>query len=279
VSGLALVLGGGGSAAVAWEIGVLHGLVESGADARTADTVVGTSAGSIVAVRLLSGGDTALLYEEVCRPVEAGPMELDYPALEARWAEATAGATSAADARRRIGDLARAAPTMPPEQRRQEIAALLPSLDWPEQRLLVAAVNAGDGQPASFDRDSGVLLDAVAASCAVPGVWPPVEVHGETYIDGAVRSSVNVDLAAGHDRVLVLAPLPPPGGLARELARLPEGTRHHVVEADEQSVASFGANPLDPRSGPAAAREGYRQGRREAAAVAALIAAPGARAV
>jgi NTE family protein len=107
-------------------------------------------------------------------------------------------------------------------------------------------------------------------------VWPPVEVHGEPYIDGAVRSSVNVDLAAGSDRVVVLAPLPPLGGMARELARLPEGTRHHVVAADEESVAAFGANPLDPRSGPAAAREGYRQGRREAAAVATLLGAPGA---
>jgi NTE family protein len=272
MSGLAVVLGGGGSAGVAWEIGVVHGLAEGGVGLRSADLLVGTSAGSIVAVRMCSGASTARLFEEVCRPVGAVPMDLDYHAVEAGWAGATVGATSAADARRRIGDLALAAETMTPAQRRSEIAALLPSLEWPERPLVVTAVNTADGEAAWFDRGSEVsLLDAVSASCAVPGVWPPVEVLGTPYMDGAVRSTINADLAAGHERVLVLAPLAPIGGVARELGRLPEGTRHLAIEADERSLATFGSNPLDPRTGPAAAREGYRQGLAQVSAAAAVV--------
>ena len=269
---LAVVLGGGGSAGVAWEIGVLRGLAEEGVDLREAETYVGTSAGAVVALRLLAAADTAELYAEACRPVDATPMELDYPAVEASWAAAAAGATSAADARARIGALALAADTMSPEARRAELAAVLPVREWPEQRLLVTAVAAADGAAASFDRDSGVdLLDAVGASCAVPGVWPPVRVHGAAYVDGAVRSTTNADLAAGHDRVVVLAPLPPLGGVGRELARLPEGTRSLAVEADDGAVRAFGANPLDPRTGPAAAVEGRRQGRERAGEVGAVL--------
>jgi NTE family protein len=97
-------------------------------------------------------------------------------------------------------------------------------------------------------------------------------VGGRTYVDGAVRSTVNVDLAAGSGLVVVLAPMPPIGGIARELDRLPAGTRSHVVESDAQALASFGSNPLDPGTGPGAAREGYRQGQQSAPAVAALLA-------
>lgn len=275
MTGLALVLGGGGAAGVAWELGVLHGLTEAGADLGSADLLVGTSAGAVVAVRLCSGAATEQLFEDACRPVDAEPMEVDYPRLEASWVEATRGAASAVDARRRIGELARAARTMTPEERRAEVAALLPSHEWPRTPLRLAAVNAADGTAAWFDRDSGALLvDAVAASCAVPGVWPPAEVLGALYIDGAVRSTVNVDLASGHERVLVLAPLPPIGGVDRELGRLPDGTRHVAIEADAGSLGAFGTNPLDPRTGPAAAHEGRRQGRAAAAAVSALASSP-----
>ena len=52
----AIVLGGGGSAGIAWESGLLAGLLEAGADLEAADLVVGTSAGSAVAVQLRAGG-------------------------------------------------------------------------------------------------------------------------------------------------------------------------------------------------------------------------------
>ncbi len=57
-------------------------------------------------------------------------------------------------------------------------------------------------------RDTGwPLLDAVAASCAVPGVHPPITVGGRRLVDGGLRSPTDADLAAGCDRVLVVAPV------------------------------------------------------------------------
>ena len=78
---------------------------------------------------------------------------------------------------------------------------------WPEKRLVVTAVDTGDGTFRALDADSGVaLVDAVAASCAVPLVWPPVTIGDRRYMDGGMHSIANAGLAAGCDRVLVVAP-------------------------------------------------------------------------
>ena len=105
-----------------------------------------------------------------------------------------------------------------------------------------------------FDRTSGVdLLDAVCASCAVPGVWPRVPIDGRDYVDGGVHSSTNADLAAGADRTLIVVP----GQVAQDLAdRIAEEraslAASMLVRADEESVAALGTNPLDPADrGPA----------------------------
>jgi NTE family protein len=134
--------------------------------------------------------------------------------------------------------------------------------------LLVTAVAADDGEFVVFDRDSGVsLVDAVGSSCAVPGVWPPVTVNGRRFIDGGTRSPANVDLAAGCDIVVVLAPITT--ALRRSMrvgaqaAALPTGTRSIVVTPDSAARRAFGRNVLDPaRRAPAA-----RAGRAQAAAV------------
>jgi NTE family protein len=139
-------------------------------------------------------------------------------------------------------------------------------------------VDAATGETVVFTRDSGVdLVDAVAASCAVPGVWPPVTIGDRRYVDGGVRSSTNADLAAGCDRVLVVLPAPKdqPDPFSRldaeieQLAPVPV----LVVYADAASVAAFGTNPLSPLTRPPAARAGRAIGQAEAARVAAYWAA------
>jgi NTE family protein len=123
-----------------------------------------------------------------------------------------------------------------------------------------------------FTKDSGVdFIDAVAASCAVPGVWPPVTINGHRYIDGGVRSGTNADLAAGCDRVLVVTPsqraAPQPwGSLDDEIDQLSPADVQ-VVYANDSSVAVFGTNPLSPSTRGPAAREGREIGRAEAQAV------------
>jgi len=266
---LAVVLGGGGSAALGWEFGVLAGLAEAGVELSAPMTLVGTSAGALVAVRLsryrsLAGWPSE--YERFLSAPVARAPEVDFAALNRSWSQAVIGADSPQEARRRIGELALAARTMPVEQRRDELAALLPATEWPEADLRITAVSARTGSLRVFTAADGVpLIDAVGASCAVPGVWPVVMIEGEPFMDGAVRSPVNVSIAREHDQVLVLAPMPGPGGLERELAALNPTSRRYLISADATALTEFGLNPLDPLVGAASARTGHRQGRLAAA--------------
>lgn len=269
----ALVLGGGGSAGVGWETGLLFGLASAGVDVTGAGRVVGTSAGAIVGARLRSGTGVDVWYDRAQRPVRSSGADVDFPALEQSWVAATAGATSATEARRRIADLALATATITSAARRAEIAAMLPGDDWPTAPFAVTSVNGVTGELVLLTRESGVdLVDAVAASCAVPGVWPPVGIGGEPHLDGAVRSPTNADLAGGGaDRVLVVAPALPATGIEREVRRLPDGVRCELLTPDHASLAAFGVNPLDPRTTAAAAREGFRQASAAARRVASFL--------
>src|SRR5207302_8121589 len=66
----ALVLGGGGVAGVAWELGILLGLHDTGVDVRGADLIIGTSAGSVVGAQIASGTDLESLFASQLTPVE-----------------------------------------------------------------------------------------------------------------------------------------------------------------------------------------------------------------
>ena len=280
VGGTALVLAGGGVAGIAWELGVLRGLAE--ADPATAsrvlaaDVVIGTSAGAAVGAQITSGVPIEELYEAQLRPETAEiEVELDAERLFADYRAAVEGASGPQDARRRLGAMALAAQTVAPEVRLAAIDARLPVKDWPERRLLIVAVDADTGEPVSFSRDSDVSLrDAVAASCAVPGVWPPVTIAGRRYVDGGMRSLTNADLATGAERVLVVKPTaedaPQPwGDFAAEQAALgPAGV--HVICADPPSLSAIGFNPLSPAVRAPSARAGRAVGAAQAAAVAGL---------
>lgn len=278
----ALVLAGGGVAGIAWELGVLMGVMDVdpalGAAVLASDLVVGTSAGSSVGAQMTSGTSLLDLYAAQLAPRSAEiPVDIDLERFVAELQAATAGATSLADVRRRIGAFALAADTVPEDDRRAVMAARLPNHDWPERDLRIVAVDATTGELVVFTRESGVgLVDAVAASCAVPGVWPPMTVAGTRYVDGGVWSGANADLAAGADRVLVLTPTLPDGPivlgrpLADELREL-GAARIHVVHADAASVAAFGTNPLAASTRIPSANAGREVGRSAAAAVAALL--------
>jgi NTE family protein len=106
--------------------------------------------------------------------------------------------------------MARAARTVPEADRRAVIEARVPSGQWLARRLLITAIDAGTGEFAVLDASGGVsLVDAVGASCAVPGVYPPVTMAGRRWIDGGVRSPANADLAAECERIVVTGPAAP----------------------------------------------------------------------
>ena len=269
----ALVLGGGGLAGIGWQTGVLFGLAESGVDVTTpVDLVVGTSAGSTVGAQLGAALPLAELYARQVDPArqnpELSPTGASVEELLATMAKFAEETPDPVELRRRIGELALGAATPTEAARRAVIEARLPRHEWPGWALSVVAVDAYTGETAVFDRDSGVgLVDAVAASCAVPGVWPPVSIGSTRYVDGGVRAFTNVDLAADYGRVLVVAPMVEPA-FAEQLAEL--SGRVVVIQPDGEAVAAFGTDVLDPAVRAPAATAGRAQGAREAAAVAGL---------
>jgi NTE family protein len=57
-----------------------------------------------------------------------------------------------------------------------------------------------------WDATSGAELQrAIASSCAVPGVFPPITIGGSRYMDGGMRTALNADVATGHDTVVVVS--------------------------------------------------------------------------
>lgn len=268
----ALVLGGGGIAGIAWITGLLAGMADAGGDATAVDLIVGTSAGATVAAQIGSGEDLDLLFARQVDPSRQSAeitADIDMERFGTELLALTQGASSPSEMHRAVGRFALDASTVPEAVRRAVIESRLPDHRWPSRTIKLVAVDAESGAPRVFDRSSGVsLVDAVAASCAVPGVWPPVTIEGHRYIDGGIRSNENADLAAGASQVLVIAPLgrvalfPTDKPLDRTLDELRSGgAAVAVVVPDEESTSAFGANPLDPSTRVPAAAAGRAQGR------------------
>jgi NTE family protein len=267
----ALVLGGGGVTGIAWELGLIAGLRGLDTDLAGADLIVGTSAGAFVGALLATGTDLDTAIAEAAQiNVELSPR-IDPGLLAQGFAVLSDQALEPREQRARLGALARSAAVGDAAAHVARFAATLPVHDWPTRpRLIVTAVDTATGNLAAWDADAHVPMpSAVAASCALPGVFPPVHVGRGSYMDGGVRSVTNADLAAGADAVVVIAPT---GGLfraspAEELAGLGVA-RGLLIAPDATARAAIGANILDPRRrGPALAA-----GTAQAATVAAAVA-------
>ena len=267
----ALVLGGGGITGIAWEIGVLMGLAEAGVDLTDADAIVGTSAGSVVGALVACGVPLSDLYAAQLQDV--GGEEIS---AVLRWRDGLKYALAALwpgsdrAARRRMGRMALRLDRDADVLRRGVMRSRLGDRTWPARDLLITAVDAETGEPRIFDRHGGVpLVDAVRASCAVPLVWPPVEIEGHRYMDGGMRSITNADLAAGCDAVVVLAPVTlafrRSGRIRRQVASLGPQVRSLVISPDVASRNAIGPNVLSPATRTASARAGCAQARHEVA--------------
>lgn len=275
MAGTALVLGGGGLTGIGWEIGLLAGLAEAGLDLADADVVIGTSAGSIVGAHLASGHRTLEeMYEHQLAPPDTArsAARMGLAAL-ARFAAIALRSRDVVSFGVRMGKLAVAARTVTEAEQRTVIARTLNLTDWPARRLVITAVDAATGERTAFDDTSGVrLLDAVGASCAVPGIYPPVTIDSTRWIDGGVHSSANADLATGYERVVIVAPMAAGGGpvagpraQGEQLAR--RGARVCVLTPDRAARAAFGRNVLDPAKRADAARAGRRQAAAQVAGI------------
>jgi NTE family protein len=276
-----LVLGGGGSTGNAWLIGVIAGLFDAGLDVTEADLVIATSAGSTAAAQIAGAAPADLLAAILAAapqprtaPVGSAAGRVRSAAdLMERTGKIIAAAQDVADMRRRMGaaalEMDAASGNSVQTRWRATVAARLPSQHWPEQRVLITAVDAPTGEPVVLDSQSGVdLVDAVAASCASGFAY---RIGDNRYIDGGYRSNAeNADLAAGYARVLVLSPF---GGRSRtpvewgmhletqvnELRA--HGSRVETIFPDSSSEHMFGTNAMDLSLRPSAAQAGYDQGK------------------
>ena len=150
------------------------------------------------------------------------------------------------------------------DERRRVIEWRLPSHEWPARPLVLTAIDAHTGEFVTWDSASGVsLVDAVASSCAVPGVWPCVPVGGRTYYDGGLRTSTNAHLAAGHDTVVIIAPLSQGVTplIEHEIEELRAGgATVSFITTDDEAKTAMGVNALDPAYRRVSAEHGLRQG-------------------
>ena len=272
------MLAGGGLAGIGWETGILRGIADEAPETAKAlldlDVLVGTSAGSTVAAQLGSGLGLDVLFDRQTAP-SSTELNPDVGIDEITELFVTAMLTPntiTAEKLQTIGAVALSTQTVTEAVRRNVIAQRLPSHEWPDRVLRISAIDTATGELVGFDRSSGVgLVDAVAASCAVPGVWPPVTIGEHRYMDGGVGSSVNMALADDCDVAVVLVPsgrsTPSPfgGGAAEEVDAF--GGSAFGVFADDESIAAFGPNPLDPACRKPSALAGREQGRRIADAV------------
>jgi NTE family protein len=277
----ALVLAGGGAAGNAWQLGLIAGLADGGVDVTDADLIVGTSAGSTVSAQITSGATPSDLYTAILAapapPRGAGAERARAGRRYFDWSnDIISASTDAADMRRRMGAAAIEADTSDGADSarwRAVVAARLPGVAWPQQRVLITSVDARTGEPVVFDRDSGVdMIDAVAASSG-----NGYRIGERRFINGGNRRGENADLAAGYGTVLVLSPFggrtrtPSEWGfdLATQVAELRAGgSTVETVFPDDRAGDVFNPDALDPSTRLPAARGGFEQGRDLASRVA-----------
>ncbi len=266
-----LVLGSGGITGIAWMTGLLLGLSEMGVDLRECGKMLGTSAGATVAAQIREDSDLWELYERqvyTSKQVQELAPQIRLLRLLPLAMAILPKLNAPIERTRRIGQLALRAEAENAQARQSVITARLhPRQDWPAKPLALVAVDVLTGETRMFDRRSGVgLADAVAASCAVPGIWPPVNIDGRQYMDGGIRSSSNADLAERSSGVIIVSPLganrgTPGRTLSRQIAKLEQsGTRVQVIGPDRTAAAAMGNNPLNPARRAIAAQAGRAQG-------------------
>jgi NTE family protein len=282
---IGLVLGGGGLTGGAFHAGVVAALADAaGWDARMADVLLGTSIGSITATSLAVGmPPTDLAARHLGRalsPTGASILErVSAGARDVVTGEAASLAPASPDllwamARNPLdahpGKVVAAAL---PEGRvsTESIARSMTELcvgAWPSAQLRITAFRLSDGETVVFGRPGAARPQvgaAVAASCAIPGYFAPVEIDGERYVDGGTTSACNAEavLHEGLDAVIISAPMAIHSGVTlaadvpwrrvmrrqvdREITKLRvAGMKVFLFAPTKPELTAMGPNPMAP---------------------------------
>jgi NTE family protein len=279
-----LVLGGGGRQGDAWMTGLLAGLEDThGYDLRECEYFVGTSAGAVLATRLACGQVLRRPASDVVGSASGGQLPLP------NWAANSAMAIAAPFAQLglRVG-------RGPGERARSVVFRLLTSsaedaIDFGDAfgsdggrfdgRLRVVAVDRASGRRVVFGAPgapAATIAQALSASCALPLAFAPAVIDGREYVDGALWSTTNADVApARRDaHVLLLAPMASPHGpfnaLVRAAARAAvllevsamktRGARARIITPDRSSAVSIGRDLMSGSGLDHTQVSGYQQG-------------------
>lgn len=263
----ALVLGGGGITGIAWESGVLAGLIDSGILVNHADKILGSSAGSYVGSILANGQNMKTYYEQLANNRDnADNAQLD-PSLFELWREAfVQGKTDEQVIGKYLGDIINKSPsTVSLKERERSVRKRIGNVDWTPQ-LEITAINAKTGTLESFNETSGIsLMEAVMASGAVPGIWPHVDMLGASWIDGGMISSTNARLMANYKDIIILAPLDQKQGLVpsvyEDVETLKTNSNVTLITPDQDSRNIIGTNIYSSQHIKEIGDAGYQQGK------------------
>lgn len=258
-SRVGLVLGSGGVLGGAWQAGALQALkLGTGWDPREADCFVGTSVGSLMAALLAAGVLPNLdLVDAAAHHMAAFPWP-----IPGSWNLGFSGAK--ARGRRNwmmtvAGLLPRGPLSTQPIQ--QSVKQRIPD-GWPaRRRLWITATDYRSGERVVFGREGEPPADlaaAVAASCAIPGVYRPVEIDGRLYVDGGLYSATNLDLliGLGLDVAICLNPMSSPSvapgrkNLADRLQAAAEHAAHRSLTAEAGALRASGTQVVLIEPGP-----------------------------
>jgi NTE family protein len=281
---VALVLGAGGIVGAAYHAGTLAGLLDAtGWDARTADLIVGTSAGSGIGATLRAGVGPA---DMLGRATDPDLPAVQLPARPGLWGWPAAPRLLGSRVRPSVA-LAGLLPagTVDTAIVGERIRTLYDGRRWPDEALWINAVRLSDGKLVVFGRDEEDLDVATAceASSAIPGFFRPVRIGAHDYVDGGVHSPTNADLVAGlgFDVVVVVSPMSAVrpalrqplarmagrriagAVLAREVRSVRDGgTAVLTIQPTAQDVAVMGINAMDARRRGDVAHEAFESARR-----------------
>ena len=215
----AIGLGGGGPVGIAWEAGIAAGLEAEGIDLSRADRVLGTSAGSFVGAQLASGRSAQSLADAQialgdkdaadkaagkATSAERMPKPNLMPLIQLIMKPLGEGQTQE-DRLREFGQLSLTSQTIDEDAFVEGFGRGLSDLGWPVS-FACTAVDVASGAFKMWEASDGVALArAVASSCSVPGIFPPITIEGARYMDGGMRSATNFDLLKGAKRVIAVA--------------------------------------------------------------------------
>lgn len=232
---LGLVLGGGGLVGMGYHAGALKALDDWGIDPTSADLVVGTSAGAVLGSYLRTNWTPTDFYDYAhgrhpdSEKTTSGQRDEVNRLFVPMWH------TRAERVRRTIGSVFAAASSrglwnkvrgpMPSagmrkafpsgmystDETRERLRNDLPA-EWPTRDTYISAADLYTGERVPFghpDAPSAPLYDAVLASTAIPGVFPPVRIGDRHFVDGGVITATSLDLAAdyGCEAIICVAPL------------------------------------------------------------------------